>query len=318
MEYYNPDDRWEILYNITNRSDYEKRFVVRAKFHSLVPKDIIKDYEIVERLMAYSYNCYPMYDEALKKLLGMTEMAVKLRCKQLKIDLEYVDKKGKRKKRILSQLMDILLRAEKHKPLKFEFSKARKVRNIFAHPDQYAFFGAMVYHSIMQIINTINFIFTNDIDCKESSNKLEEISSSTNLYNQGNFILEYNQKRYLAYGSKCLEVHKIDNEWIYLWIIYPVVTNIKEQIEQHRYGLPIYLSFKEIAVNEDSLSGIELDSENTIRLVQTSHKDDLRQFKKFRTELNGCNKTETDLYMFWLNDEMGKQLVLHRYNNYWD
>ena len=103
--YYLPDSRWAV----SSRQVYEDRFVVKGKFHNLVPDDIIKEFEIAERLMAYSYYCYPMYDEAFKKLLGMTEMAVKLRCKQFGISLEYKDRNGKVRQRTLSYLIDQLL-----------------------------------------------------------------------------------------------------------------------------------------------------------------------------------------------------------------
>lgn len=52
----------------------------------MVPEDIVKDYEIVEYIMAYTYYYYPMFEEALRKLLTMYEMALKLKYKEVTND----------------------------------------------------------------------------------------------------------------------------------------------------------------------------------------------------------------------------------------
>lgn len=317
QNYYIPDERWNILYQISSREAFEMRFVVKGKFHKLVPDDIIKDFEIAERLMAYSYYCYPMYDEALKKLLGMTEMAVKLRCKQLEIGLEYKDRNGKVKQRILSQLIDLLLTKDKNKPLKEELTKARRVRNIFAHPDRHSFFGGMIYHSITQVINTINFIFLEDKLCKETRSYFEELRKSSLSFEHGNFIFENNENRYLAYGGKCLEAHRIDNQWIGLWVIYPVITNIRAQVEEHKYAPLFYLALKNVEITDNNIVGIDLDSNSTIKLYSTEESTNLETLSTFRRQLKECKRENINLYLHWINEEMGKKLVLHRYNYYW-
>jgi hypothetical protein len=38
--YYQPDTIWE-AFNIPNREEYIKHYVVKGKFHSKVPKDVI-------------------------------------------------------------------------------------------------------------------------------------------------------------------------------------------------------------------------------------------------------------------------------------
>jgi hypothetical protein len=317
-DYYIPDIRWNIVYQIKSRQAFEHGFVVKGKFHRQVPDDIKKEFEIAERLMAYSYYCYPMYDEALKKLLGMTEMAVKLRCSQLGVDLEFEDKNSQVKKRNLSQLMEKLLGKEPNKSLKSEFSKARKTRNIFAHPDRHSFFGGMIIHSITQVINTINFVFLEDQVCKESKSYFDELYQSCRTFGNGDYILEYNGKRFLAYGGKCLEVHKISGEWIGLWVFYPVLTNIKEQVEEHRYSLPIYLALRNVEIEDNCLAGIDVDSNKSIKFLTTNKPDNMERVAAFKKQLNECEETNINIYLVWLNEEMGKKLVHHRYKYYWD
>lgn len=317
MDYYQPDIRWEMLYQINSRQAFEERFVVKGKFHNLVPDDIRNDFEIAERLMAYSYYCYPMYDEALKKLLGMTEMAVKLRCIQFDISLEFQDRSGKVKQRILSELMGLLLKREKNKPLNAEFTKARRVRNIFAHPDRHSFFGGMVYNSITQVINTINYIFLEDQDCKESKAYFDELYQSCLSFVNGDFIFEYNDNRYLAFGGKCLEAHQISGEWIGLWVFYPVITNIREQVEEHKYKMPFYLALKNVEILDNCLVGIDVDSNKPIKFLPTTEPKNLEKIVDFREQLKECEQLNIKIYLNWLNEEMGKKLVHHRYKYYW-
>lgn len=317
MDYYQPDIRWEMLYQISCRQGFEERFVVKGKFHNPVPDDIRNDFEIAERLMAYSYYCYPMYDEALKKLLGMTEMAVKLRCKQLDISLEYKDGKGEVKSRILSQLIDLLLQKEKNKPLKAELTKARRIRNIFAHPDRHSFFGGMVYHSITQVINTINFIFIEDLVCKDAKTHFDELRELSRIFEHGNFILDYNGNSYLAYGGKCLEVHQKGDNWIGLWVFYPVITNIMEQVEEHRYAPPFYMALKHVEIENNSITGIDIESNSKIKFYSTEKPANLEILATFRRQLKECQKANIEMYLHWIEEEMGKKLVHHRYNYYW-
>lgn len=316
-DYYIPDNRWNTIYQIKSRQAYEERFVVKGKFHNLVPDDIIKEFEIAERLMAYSYYCYPMYDEALKKLLGMTEMAVKLRCKQFGISLDFLDQNGKVRKRTLSYLMDQLLLKEENKPLASEFSKAREARNYFSHPDRHSFLGGMVYHSISQVINTINYIFLEDQVCKESNIYFDALSQPCHSFENGNFLLEYNGMQYLAYGTKCLEVYPISGEWISLWVFYPVLLNIREQVETHKYKLPFYIVLKDIKINENCITGIDIESNQAIEFKITNEPTNLETIASFRKQLQECERANINIYLNWLNDEMGKQLVYHRYKNYW-
>ncbi|PKP48098.1 MAG: hypothetical protein CVT94_09415 [Bacteroidetes bacterium HGW-Bacteroidetes-11] len=316
-DYCIPDIRWNIVYQIKSCQAYEDRFVVKGNFHSLVPDDIIKEFEIAERLMAYSYYCYPMYDEALKKLLGMTEMAVKLRCTQFDISLEFQDRNGKVKQRTLSELMDQLLIIEPNKPLKSEFSKARKARNIFAHPDHHSIYGVMIFDSILQLINTINYIFLEDQICKESNAYFDELCQSYRSFGNGDLILEYNGMRYLAYGSKCLEVHPISGEWISLWVFYPEITNIREQVETQNYSMPLYLALKDVKIEDNCLIGTDIESNKAIKFLSTNEPKDLERIATFRKQLNECEQTSKTFYLDWLNSEMGKKLVHHRYKYYW-
>ena len=67
-EWYQPDDRWPAL-GIGSREDYVAAYVFAGRFHPGVPADVVQAYETVSHLMAQAWYHYPLYDEALAKLL---------------------------------------------------------------------------------------------------------------------------------------------------------------------------------------------------------------------------------------------------------
>src|SRR5687767_6120314 len=106
--YFEADLTWN-TFGVISKEDYVSKFVFEGKFHSAVPQDIIDSFETAEYMMAHAYYHYKMYDEALKKMLAIFEMAVKLRCTEMGIELEVSSKKWKTKKRRLFDLIDDLM-----------------------------------------------------------------------------------------------------------------------------------------------------------------------------------------------------------------
>jgi len=86
MEFHEPDSRWA-GFGCSSYEHYLDRYLIRGKFHNKVPNAVTDAYITIEYLMAHAYYFYPMYDEALSKLLRTMEMAVKLRCKEIGIDI---------------------------------------------------------------------------------------------------------------------------------------------------------------------------------------------------------------------------------------
>lgn len=57
--------------------EFIQHYVFKRRFYSLVPDDIVKDHEIGDYTLGYSYFHFPMFDEAIRKLLRMYEMVLK-------------------------------------------------------------------------------------------------------------------------------------------------------------------------------------------------------------------------------------------------
>lgn len=103
--WYQPDPRWSAL-GLVTRESYVAHMVEPGAFHADVHEDVVKSYSTAAHLMALAWYHYPMYDEALKKLTGIMEMAVKLRCHQKGITLTVGVNKPRNKP--LVQLIDEL------------------------------------------------------------------------------------------------------------------------------------------------------------------------------------------------------------------
>src|SRR4051812_32380391 len=110
LPYHKPDSIWEIFGGATF-PEYCEKYVTKGEFHPNVPEDIVNSYKVVEYIMAHSYYHYPMYDEAITKILLVFEMAIKQRCSQLGIEL----KTDKNKYHNLQYLINQLCKKESTK-----------------------------------------------------------------------------------------------------------------------------------------------------------------------------------------------------------
>lgn len=145
--------------------DYKKNCVVKGQFHSLVPKDVVEAFEVAEYIMAHAYYHYPLYDEAYSKLLLIVEMAIKLRCKQLGIQIE-TGKINKKNGQPINKVLDVLIKEmaaiEPTKSIEKGLHWLRERRNSKMHPDGHFYMGSMVSPAMKIGVTILNKIFTPD------------------------------------------------------------------------------------------------------------------------------------------------------------
>jgi len=172
-----PDSTWSSFNNAQTHQQFIQKYVIQGRFHSLVPDDIMKDYEVVEYILASSYFHYPMFDEALRKLLGMFEMALKLKYKEV-TDQEWKDFKGKdeRGRRIspnLNNLIDWLCNGKYVPHDKEAYHSIRKIRNYFMHPETSNQGTILFRRKLLDLHNCFNEIFLPKEVLEERKKKLE-------------------------------------------------------------------------------------------------------------------------------------------------
>lgn len=152
--YFDPDPLMH-YYQIASEEEFVKAYLIRGDFGPNVPEDIIKSYKTAEYLMAHSYYHWPMYDEAFWKVLGIYEMAIQFRCKELGIEL----KNAKGWKKNLDILHKELIQALRLDEYKYTFDRIRELRNSQAHPEIHSFGGGLYRTHIEFIVKFIKMIF---------------------------------------------------------------------------------------------------------------------------------------------------------------
>jgi hypothetical protein len=280
-EWYEIDDTWSI-WGIRTKEEYAQRFVIEGKFHASIPEDILKSYRTAEYLMAHAWYHYPMYDEALKKLSGIYEMAIKLRCKQLGLDLNFINKKGVLEDYKLATLIDKMCTLEPEKELKSRLHRLRKLRNMLAHPDKHSFMGGLGKQGIISLLNVINTIFLDVAIVVEDQKYVASIKQQLLLLyekfqptdSKGLFILEWRDKRILiTRGEPYISFLSNNTRYTY-WVFLPVLTNTYTSIINGKYTLPILLILSDIKITESALTGKDVETGSQVKLIPTTNPAD--------------------------------------------
>lgn len=152
--YFEPDPLMP-YYQIHSGEDFVKVYLVKGDFGPNVPEDIINSYKTAEYLMAHSFYHWPMFDEALWKVLGIYEMAIQFRCKELGIELK--NSKGWRKS--LDVLQKELMKHLDLYEYQYSFKRIKELRNHLAHPEMHSFGGGLYKTHIEFIVGFIKMIF---------------------------------------------------------------------------------------------------------------------------------------------------------------
>jgi hypothetical protein len=196
MEFHEPDSRW-YLYNCKSFEQYLEKFLVRGNFHKGVPKDIVDAFKTVENLIAHAYYYYPMYDEALSKVLRTIEMAVRIKCKELDIKTESKKKNGQSTPIPLGQLIMTIAKAEPEKELDHSLDSFRYLRNSHMHPERNSYMGGLIIPTIIRSVNSLNELFA----------PTTFFTNRTSLLNSHKFLID-------SWCNKVLEIQMTDYYFI--------------------------------------------------------------------------------------------------------
>ena len=119
-------------------------------FKKEVPEDVVKNFQIVEQLLAHSYYEYRFIDEAYAKALSTFEMAMKLRLK---------DFMPQSKKHTFYPLIHTLTKLNLFdSPLGY-LKHLDLIRNHYAHPERHSYGGMFMWNRIEVITRLINEMY---------------------------------------------------------------------------------------------------------------------------------------------------------------
>jgi hypothetical protein len=292
MKWYEPENIWDI-YGINNREEFVERYVVEGKFHDNVPEDISKSFVTVSYLLANSYYHWPMFDEAMSKLLLIMEMAIKLKAKQLEISI----KKGKRDRRLVD-IIDDVFKNEDLLFLKPDFDRARNLRNIKMHPERHSFMGAFgrAHDNAQLFVNVMNLLFIDKSILKNITIKNNELNEQLNVFKNNLFVLEYNHTKILIVNLHYIKYVEGVSNCLSLLYVDPIFTNVHEVFVDKKYPEPLIISLTDLNVEDDELNGIDLKGE-PVKIYKTEKPENIKKWHQYASEIQGIDQKEIDTYI---------------------
>lgn len=319
LEWYQPDPRSSIVGNFETKEAFAEKQVVRGHFHASVPEDIVKSYKTVEYLMAHAWYHWPMFDEALRKLLGMVEMAIRIRCQAFQIPVfkDQLDKEGNKVPTPLYTLIKQLIEKEPEKGLTEWLKIIRKLRNHFAHPQNHEFMGASVIGKIKNLINLINLIFLDEAEYIAASTEKARLEMELAEFKEGLFVFESDRSGFLITEIRLLEVFKVMGEWVYICRIEPVILNFRNDFSQHRFPLPLILTLTHPGIKDGVLEAADLKTRSGIKLYPTTNPEHYELFSQYRQEWEGVEEKNQLIYKSYMINKSGGEVRDIMYEHRW-
>jgi hypothetical protein len=293
--YYEPDIRWP-RFGAPTREQFEALYVFPPRFHTGVHEDIVKSYTTASHLMALAWYYYPVYDEALNKLLLLLEMAVKLRCQQLGLPAG--------PKRTLQQLIASLEVAEPAKQLGWWLDLLRQMRNQVAHPEHHSFGGATFRIAMPRMVNTLNQLFEDESAVTQGLQHCDTLAAFANQ------PLEWsdrnaNEFRTLA-RAEPLRARRVGDEWRVVWALFSTLPD----------SMPA-VTVVVGALDERAFRGVEMPSQQPIILQPLGAVALAFEQWQHRTQQASTTATDRELLAVMQQNEMYRQAEELTYRFLW-
>ena len=317
MDYHHPDSRWEI-FGVKDFESYRQALVVKGLFHQNVLKDVSESFMLCEYMMAHAYYHYPLFDEALSKLLRIVEMAVKLRCKELQISLDSTKvnrRTGQPFKKNFSELINDLDNKEPAKKIKNALDRFRILRNSIMHPESHTYNGAMGRNAIMFGIVILNMIFLPDQLFLGMENEINRIRAIQSDFDKDLYVMIKGEQRILVENIEIVGAVRLDSGWQYLLVAKPVLDlpNPKE----FTYPVSIITDVTDLQFNGRQLSMRIAETEELIQIEETNHPANIAKYKEFIQLKDLVNKADLLIYQQVEESEIGKRKSEFWYNSLW-
>ncbi|WP_421918862.1 hypothetical protein [Marinifilum sp.] len=262
--YTTPDPFWASFNNTQTHQQFIQNYVIQGRFHSLVPDDIVKDYKVVEYILASSYFHYPLFDEAFRKLAAMFEMALKLKYKQITnqnwSDRKELNARGKKESNNLNNLIKWLGNKNYlHRSLDY-YHAIREFRNFLIH-QEVANKGYLLFRNkLIDILNCFNELFIPTEIFENRSKKLEHYKQEIDKLFQKTVSIYHNGKN-IHYKS--IEVlYYLENRLILRFT--PFYSEVKCSEQSMTCPEDLIVTIKDFSFQGKNLIGSDPNNENPI------------------------------------------------------
>ena len=303
MEYHESDHTWTIWCD--SYESFIQTFVVRSRFHPLVTEAVVNSYKVVEYIMAHSYYFYPMYDEAMLRLTGIFEMAVKKRCVELNIPLKGFNDKNILKEKSLGELIKDLHKKEQGKQLHAQLDWLRRVRNLLSHPDNYGFAGGNIRSSVQEVVNVLNKLFLPESLLISFTDERKRMANLLKIFSRGLWVLSYEGDRYLVENCKIKMAVRAENNWKYLLVAYPIYSDFASALSEHKYLRLFLLGIENILIEGNSFTATDIESGLPVSIQKSIIDQDMLVYKKHLSDWETADQQNRSIYTHSTDMDIG-------------
>jgi hypothetical protein len=308
-EYLTPELLWNSL-DINSFEQFLEKIAVKGRFHKDVPQDVIQEFKTIEFLIAYSYFYYPMLDIAFFKATTVFEMAVRLRCEQLKLKIPSV-------KHISLDHLLKRLSAVVHPSLPREWFVVKVIRNHLAHPNQSSLLGVTTLNGFPQIVNILNKLFLPIDFFNDLETKTNQLIEKSKLFNSGLFVLEYDNKNYLIHCAKPYVNYIRNNKEISFWGCNPVLSEFPKTFKDLTDSYVICLPLTDIEIENGVISATILNKHHKIKIYETENSLNEETYIKFNIQAQMAEPGVFEMYKQFIDEEVSKGIVKFMYEEFW-
>ncbi|CAM1368898.1 conserved hypothetical protein [Tenacibaculum litoreum] len=318
-KFFKKDSFWE-FYGITNENDFITQISLENKYHDNLPKDIVEGFETVIQLLNLSYFHSNLLDEAVTKALVTIETGIKIKAKELGIELkELSKKKGIIKEKRLFRLIEEVLKVTGQEHLKPDFDRARSMRNRRLHIDSHFFNGLLGYprRNIKSFINLMNQIFL-PVDKINEINELQSVlDKNVEEMKDDLYILEFNKKKVLI--DEVYKIQYITDGKVKLLIAFmnPVINNPKEYYNTNQFNKPLVLAIKDFSINDNSIEGLDLKEEK-ISLFKNEKDSNKITYNEYLKEIKEVSEERLDVHLAVVRQQYPWRFEEIIYENCWN
>jgi hypothetical protein len=157
---FTPDARMQVFVGCETYESFLNVMLPDIWLNVNVSEDVKKNFRVIRKLLEHSYYEYEFCDMAATKALMTTEMALKIRYRELTKELWSTKDKNAKPKRNLKNLIDWFndkTYFEVYNPCFLD--KIRAIRNYLAHPENFSFGGPIMIQWVEHSVDLINDIY---------------------------------------------------------------------------------------------------------------------------------------------------------------
>lgn len=238
-------------------------------FRKEVPDDVVSNFEVIEKLLVFSFYEYKFIDEAYTKAIYTFEMAMSIRYNQfspkaVKAGFDTLIKKLD-KLNVFDANIDVL-------------ESIKRVRNHCAHPKRHGFAGIAIWNNIEFINRLINELY-DDIDIRlERQNLIKNLTDRLQKLNLNNgVVIHINGEPTILYKLELLFINNKHNPKTYLFACTPLFDFEKSQDGSNEVPNTFKSKLINIEFVENALSGISFSASANITFSPINQLKDLKK-----------------------------------------